>query len=237
MNVDNHDLPLVISYWWQQRDFRSLRTLREVPSLPGLLGSMCLHTAGLWGKDVEDQESDCSWVMTVGRWGGSKGAWAVHHWINLEVETKGYLCVLTWTRRPSEPPSLSAKHKEIAFLVYRSDVLEKQKSPKRGEGLWGLSPTQALFSLNVLRFLALHHVHTPVKVEGVPPHSPFWLPIGHLFFQQLHWPPSWGGWSHAPPLCSSGIYLNTDKAPSGRPHFPTFCLKTLSPLPQPFILN
>lgn len=55
--------------------------------------------------------------------------------INLELELKGHLCVLTLVRRPSEPPSLSANTKRLYLLMYRSVVLEEQKSSKSGKGI------------------------------------------------------------------------------------------------------
>lgn len=45
--------------------------------------------------------------------------------INLELELKGHLCVLTLVRRPSEPPSLSANTKRSYLLMYRFVVLEE----------------------------------------------------------------------------------------------------------------
>lgn len=44
-------------------------------------------------------------------------------------------CVINLDKETTGAPSLSAKHKETAFLLYRSAVLEKQKFPKGGEGL------------------------------------------------------------------------------------------------------
>ena len=139
--------------------FLLLVTLCEAPLMLRMVadyaGDACLQTVGLCGRQVRWGPGLCSrGVKTCGKmkWEAErKGAWAVRHFINLELELKGHLCVLTLIRRPSEPPSLSANTKRLYLLMYRSVVLEEQKSSKSGKGIWGLSPTQVLFSVTVNR--------------------------------------------------------------------------------------
>lgn len=56
------------------------------------------------------------------------------------------------------------------LLIHRSVLLEEQKSSKRGKEIWGLSPTQALFSVTVNRSCFWFNIISVLKMAG--PHYP-----------------------------------------------------------------
>lgn len=172
MNVDNHDLPLAVSWWWQQRNFWSLMTLLEAPSWPELLGSVCLHTAGFWGKDVGDQESDCSWVMTAGRWDGRKGAWAVHHWINWNLRPRD-TCMINLDKETTGAPISVCQTQGNCISGIQIWCVRETKIP---QGRWGtlraLSSSSSVFPEHIVLFGSISHAYS-CQDGGSSPTLPF----------------------------------------------------------------
>ena len=107
-----------------------------------------LGTVGLWGNYVEGQEFVHEEWKQVGKiqWEEGRVRCASLHQpsdkrapvcINFEKET-------IW-------PHLGWPTQRDCLLIHRSVLLEEQKSSKRGKEVWGLSPTQTLFSVTVNR--------------------------------------------------------------------------------------
>lgn len=107
-----------------------------------------LGTVGLWGNYVEGQEFVHEEWKQMGKiqWEEGSVSCASFHqpWdkrapvcINFEKET-------IW-------PHLGWPTQRDCLLIHRSVLLEEQKSSKRAKEVWGLSPTQTLFSVTVNR--------------------------------------------------------------------------------------